>query len=57
MRYREEFDKPSCKAQLFIFRIENKRFTEFEFTTGNDLGTNKVPISVLFCIIEKNDLY
>ena len=37
-----------------LFLAENKRFTELEFTTGNDLETSEVPLSVLFCIIEKN---
>ena len=37
-----------------LFLIENKRFTEFEFATGNDLETSEVPLSVLFCIIVKN---
>lgn len=39
-----------------LFLAENKLFTEFEFATGNDLETSKVPLSVLFCIIEKNAL-
>lgn len=39
---------------LFIFLAENKRFTEFEFATGNDLETSEVPLSVLFCFIKKN---
>ena len=41
----------------FFFLAENKRFTEFNFTTGNDLETSKVPLSVLSCIIEKNAYY
>ena len=37
----------SCgETQLFIFVAENKRFTELEFITGNDLETSKVPLSV-----------
>ncbi len=42
------------KTLLFIFLAENKRFTEFEFATGNDLETSEVPLSVLFCFIKKN---
>ena len=42
------------EAQQFFFLAENERFTEIEFTTGNDLETSEVPLSVLFCIIEKN---
>ena len=37
-----------------LFLAENKRFAEFEFMTGNNLETSKVPLSVLLCIIEKN---
>ena len=41
-------------SSIFIFLSGNKQFTEFDFTTGNDLETSEVPLSVLFCIIEKN---
>ena len=33
---------------------ENKQFMKLRILTGNDLETSKVPLSVLFCIIEKN---
>ena len=42
------------EAHQFFFLAENERFTEFEFTTGNDLETSEILLSVLFCIIEKN---
>ena len=51
MQNREAIDLPYKKTLLFIFLAENKRFTEFEFATGNDLETSEVPSSVLFCII------
>ena len=31
------------KTLYFLFLVENKRFTEFEFTIGNDLETSEVP--------------
>ena len=42
------------EAYPILFLAENKRVTEFKFTTGDDLETSEVPLSVLFCIIEKN---
>ena len=47
---------PLIKTLHFFFFAENKRFTELKIPTGNDLETSKVPLSVLFCIIEKNAL-
>ena len=40
--------------QLVVLLFDNKQFTELEFMTDNDLETSEVPLSVLFCIIEKN---
>ena len=53
-RYNKEYYIPLLETLYFFFLTENKIFTEFEFATGNDLETSKVPLSVLFCIIEKN---
>ena len=43
-----------ARHSICCFSLKNKRFTELEFITGNDLETSKVPLYVLFCIIEKN---
>ena len=51
---KEENNIPLLEAQQFFLLAENKRFTEFEITTGNDLETSEILLSVLFCIIEKN---
>ena len=51
---KEEDNLPLLETLYFFFLTENKIFTEFEFETANDLETSKVPLSVLFCIIEKN---
>ena len=48
---------PLLETLLFVFPAENKRFTKFKIATGNDLETSEVPLSVLFCIIEKNAFY
>ena len=53
-RNQEAYYLSLLKTLLFIFLAENKRFTEFEFATGNDLETSEVPLSVLFCFIKKN---
>ena len=46
-----------ARHSISSFSLKNKRFTELEFAIGNDLETSKVLLSVLFCIIEKNDFY
>ena len=56
VRYYEGYVLSHEETLYFFFLTENKIFTEFEFATGNDLETSKVPLSVLFCIIEKNAL-
>ena len=56
MRYQEDAAFTHRKTLYFFFLAENKQFTEFKFTIGNDLETSEVPVSVLFCIVEKNAL-
>ena len=51
---KEENNIPLFEIWLFALLAENKRLTEFDFATGNNLETTKVSLSVLFCIIEKN---
>ena len=57
MRNRQGNFIPLHETLLFVFPAENKRFTKFKIATGNDLETSEVPLSVLFCIIEKNAFY
>ena len=50
------------EAETFYYSLVNSALadlpcTEFKFTTGNDLETSEVLLSVLFCIIEKNAHY
>ena len=54
---KEKNNLPLLESLHFFFHAENERFTELEFTTGNDLETSEVSLSVLFCIIEKNALF
>ena len=56
MWYLKGYFLPLHKTLYFFFLAENKQFTEFKFTIGNDLETSEVPVSVLFCIVEKNAL-
>ena len=49
---------PKREAETFYYSLVNSALadlpcTEFKFTTGNDLETSEVLLSVLFCIIEK----
>ena len=53
-RNNQTHNLPLLEAQQFFLLAENKRFTKFEITTGNDLETSEILLSVLFCIIEKN---
>ena len=52
--YQQAHNLPLLETLHFFFLTENQQFTEFVFTTGNDLETSEVPLSVLFCIIQKN---
>ena len=53
---------PKREAETFYCSLVNSALadlpcTEFKFTTGNDLETSEVLLSVLFCIIVKNALF
>ena len=55
--HKQKYNLPHGEIWYFFFLTENKRFTELEFATGNDLETSEVPLSVLFCIIQKNAFF
>ena len=42
-RDKEENNLPLFESQYFFFLADNKRFTELNFATGNDLETSEVP--------------
>ena len=41
----------------FLLSYLKQTIYRIKIRTGNDLETSKVPLSVLFCIIEKNALF